>query len=178
MIALMPDPAVPTTDAPALAILRSLRRILRRVELSSSELEQAHAITQPQLVCLRAITASGRCTQSDLSREVHLSASTLVGVIDRLEAKGLVTRTRDQDDRRRIFLAPTAAGLRKAEVAPEPLHQRVSQALGELPLAEQRRIERALSRLVTLLEAENEEDQPMLASGPIPKPQDLEGQGR
>lgn len=166
------------TDDAALAILSSLRRILRRVELSSADLEQAHAITQPQLVCLRAIAAAGTCTQSDLSRAVHLSASTLVGVIDRLEAKGLVTRTRDQEDRRRVFLAASEAGRAKAAIAPEPLHQRVAQALAELPPAERRRIERALARLVTLLEAEDIEDQPILASGPIPKPADLEGRGR
>lgn len=170
--------SAPVIGDPALAILSSLRRIARRIELSSIELEQCHAITQPQLVCLRAIVTAQRCTQSELSRLVHLSASTLVGVIDRLEAKGLVVRTRDQEDRRRVFLSATAAGLEKTTTAPEPLHNRVSQALATMPEDERQRIERALARLVGLLEAEDIEDQPILSSGPIPKPPELEGQGR
>src|SRR5271155_2162867 len=82
-----PPPPSATTAAGSLsdcslAILRSLRRILRRVELASFELESNFGITAPQLLCLRAVVHHGPMIQNELSKEVHLSASTLVGVLD------------------------------------------------------------------------------------------------
>jgi DNA-binding MarR family transcriptional regulator len=156
-------------------ILSSLRQILRQVELASNELEVTHGITQPQLACLRAIIAQGRLTQSDLSRIVHISPSTLVGVIDRLEDKQLVTRTRDRADRRRIFLAATVLGIEKARDAPESLHQRTQQALSRLDASELAGIEAALTRLVDIVDAAGIDAPAMLSSGPIPKPAEHEG---
>jgi DNA-binding MarR family transcriptional regulator len=164
--------------ARSLAILRSLRRILRRVELASIELESSHGITAAQLLCLRAVVHHGPRTQVELSREVHLSASTLVGVLDRLEAKGLVTRTRDQLDRRRIHVAATPAGTERERQAPEPLQNHLERHLDALAEDEQAAIASSLERLVVMLEAEHIEASPVLTSGPIPKPSDLEGRGR
>jgi DNA-binding MarR family transcriptional regulator len=156
-------------------ILSSLRQILRQVEISSTELEVAHGITQPQLACLRAIVAQDHLTQSALSRLLHISPSTLVGVIDRLEDKHLVTRSRDRTDRRRIFLAATPSGIAKARDAPASLHQRTQEALMALDVGELTSIEATLKRLVELVHAENLEAPAMLSSGQIPKPADHEG---
>jgi DNA-binding MarR family transcriptional regulator len=167
------------TDALAadLRILRSLRAILRRVETSSADLERRCGVTQPQLLCLRAVVAAGATTQVEVARELHLSASTLVGVIDRLEGKGLVRRTRDDGDRRRIVLQATAAGRQVAATAPEPLHQQVQQALAGLPGDELDAIAGSVERLADLIGAVPGEVAPILTSGPIPKPPDLEGRG-
>ncbi len=158
-----------------ITILRSLRQILRRVELGSHDLEVAHGVTQPQLICLRTIATSERLTQVELARAVYLSASTLVGIIDRLEHKGLVERTRDHADRRRIFLTLTRSGKEKVRVAPEPLHQRVQRALIGMNPDELATMASSLGRLVELLEARDEDATPILASGPIPKPAALDG---
>jgi DNA-binding MarR family transcriptional regulator len=159
----------------SLAILRSLRRILRRVELASFELESNFGITAPQLLCLRALVNQGPMIQNELSKAVHLSASTLVGVLDRLEAKGFVTRTRDHIDRRRIHVEATTLGEHRERHAPEPLQGHLERQLGELSDHEQSAIARSLEHLVILLEAQHIEAPPVLASGPIPKPPDLEG---
>jgi DNA-binding MarR family transcriptional regulator len=158
-------------------IVSALRRIMRRVEIGSVELETAHAITAPQLVCLLAIVRAGQITQVDLSREVHLGASTLVGVIDRLQDKGLVQRTRDREDRRRILISATPAGHAKASQAPEPLQRRLERGLADLSAGERHMIITALDQIVTMLDADDIEAAGVLASGPIPKPQELEGKG-
>ena len=157
-----------------IAILRSLRRIVRRVEGASDELEASHGITAPQLLSLRAVVQTGSLTQVELSREVRLSASTLVGVIDRLADKGLVTRRRDAKDRRRIHVTPTEAGRAVERAAPEPLQRQVERALEAMPAAERQAIASVLERVVLLLEAEGIDAAPLLTSGPIPKPADLE----
>jgi DNA-binding MarR family transcriptional regulator len=162
-----------STSAPqqvSLDILRSIRRIVRRVEAVSAELEATHNITIPQFLCLHAMAREGRMTQAELSRDIRLSASTLVGVIDRLEAKGLATRQRDPEDRRRIYIVPTAAGLAIQRTAPEPLQLQLERGLDGLSESERQTIAASLDRLVHLLEAQHIDAAPVLVSGPIPTP--------
>ena len=154
----------------SLDILRSIRRIVRRLEAVSAELEASHNITIPQFLCLHAMAREGRLTQAELSREIRLSASTLVGVIDRLEAKGLATRQRDPEDRRRIYIVPTAAGLAIQQSAPEPLQLQLERGLDAMSEAERHVIAASLDRLVHLLEAQDIDVAPVLASGPIVTP--------
>ena len=165
------DPA-PTNHS--LDILRSLRRIVRRIEGASIELESQHGVTAPQLLCLHALVRAGSLTQIALSREIRLSPPTLVGVLDRLEAKELIKRQRDTNDRRRIHLVLTDAGRAVAAGAPEPLQHHLERGLDALPEADRAVIAGALGHLVRLLEAEHIEAAPVLASGPIPKPAGME----
>lgn len=157
-----------------LDILRQLRRIVRRVEGASDQLEASHGITAPQLLCLHAIVRAGSLTQVEISKAVHLSPSTVVGVIDRLAAKGLVQRRRDRADRRRIHVSATPAGVELERTAPEPLQWQVERGLEALPEGERTEIASALARLVRVLEAEGIDAAPVLASGPIPKPAERE----
>lgn len=163
----------PATTSHSLDILRSLRRIVRRIEGASAELESEHGVTAPQLLCLHALARAGSITQIELSREVRLSASTLVGVIDRLEAKRWVLRQRDAHDRRRIHVVLTDAGRQVAQTAPEPLQHQLERGLDAIPGMERTGIANALDRLVRLLEADGIEAAPVLASGPIPAADDL-----
>ena len=151
-------------------ILRSLRRVLRRVEMSSRQLETEYGVTAPQLICLIEIAAVGSITQIDLSERVHLTPSTLVGVLDRLHSKRLIQRRRDTADRRRINVSATAAGLHLVEQAPPPLQDTLLKGLDAMPGTELSAMATTLERLVDLLEAQETAVEPMLAPGPIPKP--------
>lgn len=68
------------------------------------------------------MVARGRCeTAAELSREMASDTGSMTRMIDRLEAKGLVKRTRSADDRRIIHLALTDAGQALADKLPEVL---------------------------------------------------------
>ncbi|SOE49212.1 Putative regulatory protein associated with the ectoine operon [plant metagenome] len=139
-----------------LRILRALRRITRSVALHSRQLAACSQITAPQLICLRAILAAGGpLTATALSREMHLSPSTVVGILDRLEDKGLITRERGREDRRIVFVRATAAGDALAREAPSPLQKRLADSLNALPELEQATITLSLERIVDLMEAES-----------------------
>lgn len=133
-------------------ILRSLRRIIRSVELYSRQLAVNNRITAPQLVCLLAVINQGPMTATAISREVHLSASTVVGILDRLEEKGWITRVRDRDDRRVVLVSATAEGVALARQAPSPLQRTLANALNALPELEQATIALSLERVVALME--------------------------
>lgn len=162
-------PAPPTLD---LRVLRSLRRIMRAVEIHSCRLAADHHITGPQLVCLLALRDEGPLTTSGLARHVHLSASTVVGILDRLEERALILRERDSTDRRRVNVSATVAGRELADQAPSPLQETLARALHELPELEQTAIALSLERIVTLMEAERIEAAPVLEAGPLNPPID------
>lgn len=150
-----------------LRILRSLRQIMRAVDLYSRRLRTQHDITGPQLVCLLTVAREGPLGQSALSRRVHLSPSTLVGILDRLEAKGLVRRERAQRDRRHIQVSATADGCALILAAPSPLQDSLTRALRSLSETEQDAIARSLERVAELMGAADIEASPILEAGPV-----------
>jgi len=135
-----------------LRILRALRQITRSVALHSRQLAAVSNITAPQLICLRAVIANGPMTATNLSREIHVSPSTVVGILDRLEDKGLIRRERGKEDRRIVFVWPTEAGKLLAGEAPSPLQKHLADALNALPELEQATITLSLERIVALME--------------------------
>jgi len=88
-------------------ILLAIRRIIRSIDLYSHRLDVESGVTVPQLSCLLRIVEVGPLSLKTLADEVDLSASTLVGIIDRLEKKELVKRQRSTVDRRNVLISAT-----------------------------------------------------------------------
>ena len=137
-----------------LRILRALRRITRSIALHSRQLSACSNITAPQLVCLIAVIERGPLTATAISREIHVSASTVVGILDRLEDKGLIRRERGREDRRIVFITATDAGIAVAKETPSPLQKKLSDALNALPEIEQVTMTMSLERIVDLMESD------------------------
>jgi DNA-binding MarR family transcriptional regulator len=167
----MEDFSRPSAALPAsghdLRILRSLRRILHAVEIHSRKLSATYRITTPQLLCLLAVRDEGPLTPTAIANRVVLSASTVVGILDRLEEKGWVRRERGTRDRRLVHVSLTEEGRRLAEGAPSPLQDTFAEALRALPESEQAAIARSLERVVDLMEAGHLAVAPILESRPI-----------
>lgn len=144
-------PLVAVNDS--IRILQSVRRIAQCVEHHSKRLAVTHNITSPQLVALLAIAQMGPSTLKAIGRAIQLSPSTVVGIVDRLEEKGLVHRQRDTRDRRNVFVAVTAAGQTILANAPSALPNGFSSALGALPEPERQALVVSLEQFATLLEA-------------------------
>lgn len=149
------------------SILRSLRRISRAIDLHSKQLAKQHELTGPQLVCLREVAREEIATPSGLAKAVSLSQGTVTGILDRLEARGLVTRERSAEDRRRILVRLTDPGREAVAVAPSPLHEQFRARLAALPEGEQAMIDWVMQRVVGLFEASDDRDAaPLLMTGP------------
>jgi DNA-binding MarR family transcriptional regulator len=132
-------------------IIQALRRIMQQMDNHSRRLDKSHGITVPQLICLYEIHEKGAMTLSLLSRNVHLSTSTLVGIIDRLEEKKFVKRTRNSEDRRTVFIDITQQGREFIQTSPQLLHNRLREQLGQLPHGEQIIIANSLDLLAEML---------------------------
>lgn len=74
-------------------------------------------ITYPQYLALVVLKSGEDRTVSELGRKLHLESNTLTPLIKRLEAAGLVTRTRDKLDERVVRVALTDAGQKLTDEA-------------------------------------------------------------
>lgn len=157
-----------TPDVPAnrydLQVLQSLRRIMRAVDIYSRKLKTQCNLTAPQLVCLNALADGGPETVSRLAHHVHLSPSTIVGILDRLERHGLVERHRDSEDRRVVNVTATASGRKLVATAPSALQESLARGLAALPEKEQATIAHSLTKVVELMEAGHIDAAPILAT--------------
>jgi DNA-binding MarR family transcriptional regulator len=84
--------------------LGSIRRFLRKpleAEVARGEL------TAPQLAIMREVVRRDGISLKDLSRAVSLAHSTVSGIVDRLEKRGMVVRKIDPADARISRIHPT-----------------------------------------------------------------------
>lgn len=136
----------------SLRVLQSMRRIAQRVEQHSKHLNATYDITSPQLIALLAVAQLGPSTLKSIGLAIHLSPSTVVGIVDRLEEKKLVVRARDAQDRRNVFVALTADGQLLAGDAPSAMPPGFVSALNALPENDRSALVAMLERFAGLLE--------------------------
>jgi DNA-binding MarR family transcriptional regulator len=82
--------------------------------------------------CLDVIDQRPGLTAGELAEAVGLSPGAVTTVLDRLEERGLVTRSRDPDDRRRVTLKMTPEANRLAWEAYGPLGEMGGPFMAEL----------------------------------------------
>lgn len=137
-------------------ILRSLRRIIRAVDLYSRQLMTRHGLTGPQLLCLRELDSRGPMPSGVLARLLSLSPATVCGILDRLEARGFVIRERQAADKRRIVVRLAAGGRRAVRQAPPSLQDGFLFKLRALSSEQQAQMNRTLKKLVRMMSADLE----------------------
>jgi MarR family transcriptional regulator, organic hydroperoxide resistance regulator len=81
----------------------------RVVERRKDQALAALGLTHAAVIALQGLDA-GPMNQEQLARRIAVQSQSLGKVLGRLEESGLVTRTRDQHDRRQLTVALTPAG--------------------------------------------------------------------
>ncbi len=89
-------------------LVRAAGSVSARLEASFSEL----GLTVSQFAVLEALEHLGPLYQKDLARKILKSSGNITMVVDNLEKRGLVTRVRDESDRRHYFVKITPLGSR------------------------------------------------------------------
>jgi DNA-binding MarR family transcriptional regulator len=144
-----PSPTIDLDSLPGHHI-RRLHQIAVAVFLQELE---PHGLTPVQYAALQAVANTPGTDQRSLARTIGLDTSTLGGVIDRLEARGLVQRNASPDDRRvRLLTLSRAGGEMLAQAVPAMLRAQ-ERMLEPLPARERTAF---LRMLRTLVKANNE----------------------
>ena len=100
-----------TSDLDALTIANRLRPVLLRLHRYLRGEAHELGVTSTQASLLGAISRAPGIGLAELALQEHITAPTLVGHIDRMEAAGFVERVRgNPSDRRRVGLSVTPAG--------------------------------------------------------------------
>ena len=76
-----------------------------------------YGVTPTQLTVLKLLHEIGDLSLGALSKEIRAHNSTVTGIVDRMEAAGLVERARSEEDRRVWIIRLTAHGKKVAERA-------------------------------------------------------------
>jgi DNA-binding MarR family transcriptional regulator len=108
-------------------------RLLKARNLIVSEMDAALKdldITGQQMGILMSLKLGAACTPFELSKLLGIDTGLMTRTLDKLEAKGLLERSRDVGDRRVVNLTLTQKGdevaARLPEVAPHVLNARLS----------------------------------------------------
>jgi len=87
-----------------------LRRAHQRATSIFQGVFESESLTPQQFAVLAKLFEVGEVTQNKLGRLVDMDPATLQGVIQRLQQKGLVSRTQDPLHKRRLKMQLTSAG--------------------------------------------------------------------
>lgn len=135
----------------------AFRRLTRAADVHSNLLQRKSGITGPQLSTLRAVRRLQPVSTGDLAQAACIGQGTLTGILDRLQEKGYLARTRNREDRRSVILTTTKSGERLLAVAPSLLKERFQSELAGMSEPQQATLIKTLSRVADLMEAESSE---------------------
>ena len=135
-------------------IIDNLRRTVQALNEFYKAAEKETGLTNPQLWAVKLIAAAAPIKVSELAKGMFLHPATVVGIIDRLEAKGLVVRTRSKEDRRAVELTLTPQGQELVANTPEAAQIMLVKGLKALPPENLLQVAAGMEQLVAVLGAE------------------------
>ena len=150
---------VPTEDEVTEAIIQASRAMVAIAVRSLGE--GSEEVTLPQYRTLVVLTY-GKRRLADLAEALAVSPSTATRMCDRLVRKGLITRSRDEIDRREVNLEVTAAGRRVVSDVIERRRAEVRNVLEGIPVDARRQL---VSSLYVLAAAAGQAPEPHWSPG-------------
>src|SRR5882762_1141048 len=140
------------TDRPAAHLDELPGHYIRRLQQMAVaiflEETAAHGITPVQYAAMQAVHDRPELDQRTLSRSIGFDTSTIGGVIDRLEKRGLMQRNTSADDRRVRLLTLTSDGEALLEEVQPAMLRAQARMLEPLPEADRPRFMQMLKMLV------------------------------
>jgi len=94
-------------------IYAASRLIIREYQQHLDKLE----ITYPQYLVLMILWETDNISVNDISRKLILNTNTVTPLLKRMEAQGIITRIRSEEDERRVMINLTDRGLRMRDEA-------------------------------------------------------------
>jgi DNA-binding MarR family transcriptional regulator len=141
------QPAAPVAGTDHQELIDSLVRASFATMGVLTRIAAEHDLSLTQLRVI-AILRDRRVKMSELANYLGLDKSTISGLVDRAEQRGLLRRAPNPADRRAIDVFLTAEGRQLAEVGASSITRSLSPMTGRLTAAETRRLTALLERLL------------------------------
>jgi DNA-binding MarR family transcriptional regulator len=141
-------------DDPYAPIIADFRAAMNQVKCASSERLVRMGVSMAQLHILYTLQRSGEMPMSRLADVLQVSLSNATGLIDRIEERGFVERTRVPEDRRIVMIRVTDAGRRMLEEVDAISSDLLRSVFGRIGRSQVAAVGRAIAELRRGLEAE------------------------
>jgi DNA-binding MarR family transcriptional regulator len=151
-------------------ILIKLRKIVRSVNLESKQVEKEQGVSIPQLLCLQFLAEQKdlKANATQLKDFLNLNASTISGILRRLEKKGLVAKLPKASDKRITLILLTTNGMKLIKSAPITFQQKLSEKLQALPPEKLQTIIDGIDILTNIMEVDKVDASPIITSEEYP----------
>lgn len=136
----------------SLGLAEELRPALLRLARNLRKETEALGVTSQQVTLLWLVRSRPGLSLRELAEQEGISAPSMSGHVDRLEAAGLLSRVRSNDDRRRVGLELTREGSALLKRVRARRTTWLAARLEQLDDADRARLEEALPALYALLE--------------------------
>jgi DNA-binding MarR family transcriptional regulator len=137
---------------PVLDFMRLLWSIEHGLQRMSKRMESELGVTGPQRLVLRVVERHPGISAGELARVLRLHPSTITGILQRLVARGLLERTRDPHDTRRVRLRLRRRGRAFTRVSSMTVEHAVTRALNRSGATASRGGRRLLAALAEQLD--------------------------
>jgi DNA-binding MarR family transcriptional regulator len=135
------------TASPDLGLVDGLVQLSFAVQSLLGRATAAHGLSIIQTRLL-GVLRDRELGMLELSRILELEKSSVTGLVDRAEARGLVQRNALPNDRRAVRVTLTAQGQRLARSVSEEVSAKITELTAELNPAQRTRLSQAASSLV------------------------------
>jgi DNA-binding MarR family transcriptional regulator len=129
----------------------ALAQAVRRAR-GTTQPDRNGALTLSQYAILQALTEREHARMSDLAAEASIAPSTATRILDALERRAIVTRTRSREDRRGVTVTLTEFGRDALEAQDAWMRGRQRAFFAGLPAQEQELAPDLLVRLAALID--------------------------
>jgi DNA-binding MarR family transcriptional regulator len=154
-----PDPpSSPGGDDPLVALSRSFKATMVAMRrLRGRETHRAEELSYAQYSLLFGLSESSELSSRELACAADLSPGTVTGMLDSLEAHGLVRRTRSERDKRVVLTGLTERGQQLVDARRAQFEPRWRAALSEFSPEELRAATAVLDRVGAMFAALDQE---------------------
>lgn len=125
-----------------------LKHAQQRLAEFTAQALAPYGIDGRQLAVLLVLAGQGPASQQEAAQRLGVDRTTMVGLLDVLEDKGLVTRHPAKADRRKNVVELTPAGQETLRAATDASDEAERRFLGRLPAADAARLKEVLRLLI------------------------------
>lgn len=130
--------------------------MVRRLHNELAE-QMVSGITGSQFFVLKKINSKGRLTVSEVADELGVSLSAITALVDRLVKAGMALRTRDEQDRRLVWLEATDKGKDILGKCTESRRKVAMKYFGKLSESDLEKLVEIYEKVLLIMRAEEKE---------------------
>src|SRR5215470_6893191 len=132
------------------ALMQELEHAVRKSSalgvIFGQTVANAVGVSSSDLECLDFLNIEGRVTAGRLAELTGLTTGAITGLVDRMEKAGFVRRERDEEDRRKVYIAIVPEALGRIGRFYEPLQKAVAKDWDSYTDAELKLVLRFMTR--------------------------------